>query len=62
MIWNQMIVPYFHEHDIYDEEIMRLRFVCFQAGFTITLGKWVKQDCNISYMDIAKILSECITL
>lgn len=62
LMWETILLPYFHEHGIYDEDIMRLRFVCFQAGFTITLGKWVEQNCNISCEEIAEILCNCITL
>lgn len=61
-LWKQIIVPYFNEKKIYDENIMKLRFVCFQAGFTIALKNWVEQDCPISCQEIAKILSDCIRL
>lgn len=61
-LWEQIVVPYYHEQGLFDETIMRLRFVCFQAGFTICLGKWVENDCDLSCEEVAKILSECITL
>lgn len=61
-LWKHVIVPYFHQQGLFDENVMRLRFVCFQAGFTICLGKWVENDCDLSCEEVAKILSECITL
>lgn len=61
-MWDSIIVPYFKKHSIHNEEIMRLRFVCFQAAFTITLRNWVNDDCRISCEEVAQILTECITL
>lgn len=61
-MWENIIVPYFHEINIYDEKIMQLRFICFQAGFTITLKNWVDQDCHLSCQEVATILSVCIRL
>lgn len=60
--WNRILVPYFHSHGLYDESIMKLRFVCYQAGFTTCLGKWVENNCDLSCENVAKILKECITL
>lgn len=61
-MWSNVIRPYFLEQGITEEKVMLLRFVAFQAGFTITLRKWVEQDCQVSCEEIAKILSECIHL
>ncbi len=61
-IYENIIIPYFHELHIVEEEIIKLRFVCFQAGFTITLKDWVEHDCHLSCDDVAKILCECIRL
>ena len=61
-LWNHIIKPYFESINIVDEETMKLRFVCYQAGLTITCGKWVENDCNLSCEEVATILTECITL
>lgn len=61
-IYQNIIIPYFHQLNIYDENIMKLRFICFQAGFTITLKHWVEQDCQLSCQQVATILSDCIKL
>ncbi|MGN1343525.1 MAG: TetR/AcrR family transcriptional regulator, partial [Traorella sp.] len=29
VIWDTILLPYFHQLQIYDEEIIKLRFVCF---------------------------------
>lgn len=61
-LWKHIIVPYFNDKNIYDEKIMELRFICFQAGFTITLKNWIDHDCHLSCQEVATILSECIHL
>lgn len=61
-MWDTIILPYFHERGIYDKEVMSLRFVCYQAGFTITLKKWVDQDCQLEIRKVARILSECLKM
>lgn len=61
-MWEYILKPYYLEKGIEDEEIMKLRFVCFQAGFTNCWGKWVENDCDLSCDEVAKILTECITL
>lgn len=61
-IWQHVIIPYFHEKEIYNEDIMKLRFICFQSGFTMTLKSWVEHDCQLSCQEVATILSTCICL
>lgn len=61
-MWKHIIKPYYINKGIIDENIMKLRFVCYQAGFTNCLGKWVENDCDLSIEEIANILKECITL
>lgn len=61
-LWEHVIIPYFHQQSIDQKAIMELRFICFQAGFTMTLKHWVDQDCQLSCQEIATILSECIHL
>lgn len=62
ILWENTILPYYHAQNITDEKIIFYRFVCIQAGFTITLGKWVEEDCNLEASQIATILSECLSL
>lgn len=57
-----MIIPYFHDRDICDEKVISLRFICFQAGFTITLKKWVDQNCHLKIQEVAQILTECLRM
>ena len=61
-MWEAMIVPYFHDRGIYDEEVMALRFICYQAGFTITLKKWMDQNCHLKIQEVAQILTECLRM
>lgn len=61
-IFKNIIIPYFHKQNILNEEIIKLRFICYQAGFTITLKNWVEQDCHLSCSEVATILCECIRL
>ena len=61
-MWEPILVPYFKEKGIYNEEVMKLRFVCYQSAFTLTLGKWVENGCDLSCEEVATILTECITL
>ncbi|WP_071441238.1 TetR/AcrR family transcriptional regulator [Traorella massiliensis] len=61
-MWEAIIVPYFHDRGIYDEEVMALRFICYQAGFTITLKKWVDQNCHLKIQEVAQILTECLRM
>lgn len=42
-----------------NDEIMYY-FVCFQAGFTMTLKRWVDTDCKEKEEELAKILEGCI--
>lgn len=49
---------YYINKGISDEKIMKLRFVCYQAGFTNYLGKWVEKDYDLSIGKIANILKE----
>lgn len=62
ILWENTILPYYHQQGITDEKIILYRFVCIQAGFTITLGKWVERDCDVEPYEIAKILYECLSL
>ena len=59
-MWSNIIRPYFLEHGIHDENVMLLRFVAYQSGFTISLRKWVEQGCKVSCEEMATILTECI--
>lgn len=62
ILWEKIILPYYHAQGITDEKLMFYRFVCVQAGFTITLGKWVEKDCDIETNQIATVLLECLSL
>lgn len=42
-----------------NDEIMYY-FVCFQAGFTMILKRWVDTDCKEEEKDLAKIIKSCI--
>ena len=61
-LWVTVIHPYYLSIGLEDKAIMRLRFVCFQAGLTITMKKWIENGCNLSCEEVATILRECVTL
>lgn len=60
--WESVLVPYFNQKQIYDEEHMLMRFICFQAGFTHVLKQWVDSACSLACEDIAAIIFECLHL
>lgn len=42
-----------------NDEIMYY-FICFQAGFTMILKRWVDMDCKETEEELAKIIEGCI--
>lgn len=60
--WDSIIVPHFNHRGIFDEKIILLRFICFQAGFTNTLRAWVDGGCLQSCEEVASIIFDCIAM
>lgn len=57
-----IINPYFERQGITDERIINMRFVCFQAGLSMTLKYWIDHDTQLSSDEIAVILAENLKL
>lgn len=57
-----IVRPYFESKNIYDEDLIDLKLVCFQGGLTVTLKKWVENECNKSPEEIAYILKDTLVL
>jgi AcrR family transcriptional regulator len=57
---NDVIRPLCLKAGITDEQEILYYLVFFQAGFTITLRRWVETGCRESEEELADIISNCI--
>ncbi|HLV49325.1 MAG TPA: TetR/AcrR family transcriptional regulator [Erysipelothrix sp.] len=59
---EQIITPYMHQKGITDERCIHLRFICFQAGLTLTLKDWFENGLMESPDCVAQILYDVLKL
>lgn len=59
-LWEWIVKPNCIENGITNEDEMMYYFVYFQAGFTMTLKRWLDNECKESEEKIERILRNCI--
>ena len=57
---NDIIRPLCKNAGVVDEEEILYYLVFFQAGFTMTLRRWVETGCRESEEELADIIANCI--
>lgn len=61
-MWNQIVRPKCKADGITSESEMMYYYIYFQAGFTMSLKRWVDTGCQESEEELAQIMKNCIPM